>query len=469
MNRTLVFLLSFVLPLPALATVTTIYRPLVYDCDGSRTAFPFTWDIDSTSQLVVTLVDEDDAPTVLTETTHYTVSATNNDYRQGPGGTVTTVATYSSDYHIVLSRSVAATQATAFTSNADLRPAVLRTALDKTTMVDQDIWAELRRCLRLPVADYADDANIANATIRANTTLTFDSDGHPQCTAGVIDANDVSLSSLWTTILALTTLGEIQTQLGIDAADPAGHGRAWTTAGQPTESPDGSRLLNTSDTGRLWVDANDVIWYYTGSTWHVAGANDVNVTVGDYIDPNEITGAEILLDNLEWLKGRNAGNTADVNLIRVDANDDPHLGNNAKTYSSAGPSDDDGVANKKYVDDTHKPTAGATVFNTHLTAANTFQDLDLSATIGANTALVCLGVYSNGVGTFACQPKGYGGTFTQAINGDDTANGAGAWSAAFAESANYRGIVVPTSSAGVLEIGYTDNSDTLTITLWYIK
>ena len=120
-------------------SISSSYAPVTTACNGSTTEFTFTWDIDTTDQVVVTLIDSESAETTLTETTDYTVTATNQDFRSGPGGTVTTVETYAAGYSIKLSRSTSITQATAFLTSGAITPAAIRNALDKLTMIAQEL------------------------------------------------------------------------------------------------------------------------------------------------------------------------------------------------------------------------------------------------------------------------------------------------------------------------------------------
>jgi hypothetical protein len=55
---------------------------------------------------------------------------------------------------------------------------------------------------------------------------------------------------------------------------------------------------------------------------------------------------------------------------------------------------------------------GSTVFNGTLTTADVFQDLDLSAYVGSNSAIVFLEVYfaTSSAFEYAVRPKGYGGS-----------------------------------------------------------
>jgi hypothetical protein len=115
--------------------------------------------------------------------------------------------------------------------------------------------------------------------------------------------------------------------------------------------------------------------------------------------------------------------------------------------------------------------SGATVFSTHVTAANTWQDLSLAAVVGANAALVFLEVQASNVGACACKPKGYGGAF--ANHTGYTGNGAPSYGecgtaagvAGFFQATDIRYLLCFTDSSGVIQIAYSDLTTTLTIKL----
>jgi hypothetical protein len=111
--------------------------------------------------------------------------------------------------------------------------------------------------------------------------------------------------------------------------------------------------------------------------------------------------------------------------------------------------------------------SGSVVFNTTMTAGATFQDLDLSAIVGANTAWVCLEVSLDGTGHFAAKPKGFGSSYGNHTNNSSTLadNGAGSGAAAFESGGEYRYITIPTDSAGVIQIAASTIGLTVTIKL----
>jgi len=75
-------------------------------------------------------------------------------------------------------------------------------------------------------------------------------------------------------------------------------------------------------------------------------ANDGTFT----IVANAVDGSKLRLANNETLRARNALDTDDVEILKVNTSNEPELVNHTKTPSSA-PTDDYHIANKKYVDD----------------------------------------------------------------------------------------------------------------------
>lgn len=128
-------------------SVPTTTNRVQYNCDGSQVDFAFTFAIFETSDLVVTIADSDGTETTLTETADYTVAAAGNDY--SGGGTVTTVTTYPSGYTITIVRTVTIDQGTDFRTLDVLPAETLEDALDRLTMISQQIKEQVDRTVKL--------------------------------------------------------------------------------------------------------------------------------------------------------------------------------------------------------------------------------------------------------------------------------------------------------------------------------
>ena len=162
-----------------LGTVTDASCRAEFSCDGSTTTFDFTYPILATSDIVlIHRVIATGVETVLTETTHYSLSATNNDYSSG--GTITTVATYGSTVSLTAIRDIPDSQGATLQDSGVLRLASIEDALDKLTMLHEQQQEELDRCLKYPKSDASSlSSYIPNSVDRASTTLIFDSDSEP--------------------------------------------------------------------------------------------------------------------------------------------------------------------------------------------------------------------------------------------------------------------------------------------------
>lgn len=148
-----------------------------YDGDDAVVAFAFTFPIIDTSDLKVYVRTTATGAEVLQdETTHYTVSATNNDY--STGGTVTMVTAPASTETLTIVRAVPVTQEAGFVDSGVLRLAAVEAAMDKLTMLVQDLIEVVARCVKAPVTDDASlDYEAGNSVDRASTDLVWDADG----------------------------------------------------------------------------------------------------------------------------------------------------------------------------------------------------------------------------------------------------------------------------------------------------
>lgn len=282
---------------PALANVTDSSRTTSSACDNSTTGFAFSFPITATSDLQVILrTVATGAETVLTETTDYTVSATNNDY--SAGGTVTTVSTYSSAYTLTIRGATPKTQATDLEDRGVLRLEAIEDALDKLTMIVQELAEELARAVRVPRTEAGATTELDDSVNRASKVLGFDSSGNTTALSAV-PSGSVSVSAFMQTVL--------------DDADAAA---AKATLDLPTIAAFAETFLDDTT------------------------AAGVRTTIGAV----GLTGNETVAGNKTF-----SGNTtlSGTNTI----------GDGSVMASSAAPSTDAMIANKKYVDDGHKPYA----------------------------------------------------------------------------------------------------------------
>jgi hypothetical protein len=172
-----------------ITTTTDISGP--YACTGALQAFTFNFGIYDTSELKVVLINSTTGSYItLTKDVDYSVSATNSDYWYAPGGTVTTMIAYASNYKIVVVRDPVFTQVTdlKYLNITDTSPANLEITYDKLEMQIQKLS---RKAIQIPDGDVNKSIVIPNENIRKNKLMGFDANGNP-C---IVDVNgSISIS-----------------------------------------------------------------------------------------------------------------------------------------------------------------------------------------------------------------------------------------------------------------------------------
>ena len=164
-----------------------------FNGNGLTTAFPFTFKCFTTADIQLTHTSAAGVQTVLTLGTHYTVSL-NADQDNNPGGTITYPAS-GTDYletgEVLAGVGVlSATQGADITNAGRFNAQVFEDALDKLTILIQQLEEKARRALLLPVSEIDPDA-LPLAEDRAGGYLAFDADGNPVPSAGT--GNDSAL------------------------------------------------------------------------------------------------------------------------------------------------------------------------------------------------------------------------------------------------------------------------------------
>ncbi|AYC20056.1 hypothetical protein DZA65_03181 [Dickeya dianthicola] len=138
-------------------TVSTEVNSNTYTGNGTTTVFPYTFRIFHDSDLNVTVVDGNENISTLTLNTDYTVSYAG----AYAGGNVTLAAALASGHQISIARELPITQDTDLRNQGKFFAEVHEDALDKLTMLIQQVWAGHSMALRKPsiVAAYYDALN----------------------------------------------------------------------------------------------------------------------------------------------------------------------------------------------------------------------------------------------------------------------------------------------------------------------
>lgn len=157
--------------------------------DGVQQSFPFGIHCFDAEDLVVEVTTPAGARSVLDLGADYTVTL-NSDQALGPGGTVHATAPVAAGSALRITTDTAVTQRTSITSAGGFFPRVIERALDKLTILVQQILASRGRELRVP--EIAGVAELPDAATRANGWFKFDAAGG----LGVYHGNPTDASGL---------------------------------------------------------------------------------------------------------------------------------------------------------------------------------------------------------------------------------------------------------------------------------
>ena len=167
--------------------ISNVTRRVVYAPSGAGGAGPYAFTFEILANTDIAVYKDD---TLLTLTTHYTVSIAAN----GTGSVTITAAGLAlapvspTQYAIVGNRTIA--RATDFTTGGDFFANTLNDELDQQTIFAQQNSEGLSRALQAPQTDPTTiNMILPRKTDRANKTLAFDADGNPSIG---ISAADIS-------------------------------------------------------------------------------------------------------------------------------------------------------------------------------------------------------------------------------------------------------------------------------------
>lgn len=242
-------------------TVSSTTSRVSYAGNGVTTAFSFPHLFLANSDLVVTLVvDSTGAETVQTITTNYTVTGAGNP----AGGTVTMIVAPASGETLVIERVMSLTQPVDYQSLDPFPAETHEQALDRLTLISQQINTSIERSLRLAVGDPTTTlGTLPNKAARANQFLAFNADGDPMASAG--PTSGVPVTAFAATLLDDTTAAAMRTTLGLGTM----------------------ALEDVGDVDNILVMDSQPINEAQGANIASAATTDIGAATGNYV---EVTG-----------------------------------------------------------------------------------------------------------------------------------------------------------------------------------
>ena len=161
-------------------------------CNGATVAFPFSFKVFTTADVRVVLTDANEAESDLVLGTNYTV-ALNADQDANPGGTVTTTATYAGGNLITLTSKLENLQPVTLTNQGGFYPKVINNALDRLTIMVQQVVEVVGRTLKFPISDGSVNPTLPGRDNRKGRVLAFhEATGDPAAGPTIAAVNTVA-------------------------------------------------------------------------------------------------------------------------------------------------------------------------------------------------------------------------------------------------------------------------------------
>lgn len=288
----LAFILLFTFS--AHATVSDATYKIVYTCNSSTTAFPFTFGIGATSEVKVTeTVSATGVETAYAETTDYTVACTNSDC--SAGGTVNTVSTCATGRTLTLEMNVPYTQASDFTEGMPTLYETFEDGLDKLTRIAQQLKGYASRTPMLPATSTTTWPTLANpiagqylrwntagtgieSTSSVSSTGTYTASG----TGGTARTVDAKLSDMVAAEdYGATGDGTTDDTTAIQYMINANTNVIWNTHGKTYI------ISNVTTSGTLTITGGGTLKHVAAATDHMIEASGTLALDGVTIDGNK--------------------------------------------------------------------------------------------------------------------------------------------------------------------------------------
>lgn len=192
-------------------TVTNTGSSVTYTGNGATTIFAYAFRIPLATDVVVTLLEKATGVETVLSSSQYTITGLDN----AAGGDVTypiSGTPLAATHKITIERAVPYTQLTAIPNQGNFFAAAVELAVDRITMMVQQMLGNYERTLRIPLSDDEIDP-LVNADLRANKTLGFDANGVP-----MVGSTTVTLvSSAMEPVVQAATTALARVAIGINA------------------------------------------------------------------------------------------------------------------------------------------------------------------------------------------------------------------------------------------------------------
>lgn len=248
---------------------STIRTAGPYAGTGSQQIFPFAFKVFVNTDLLVTLTIAG-ATTIQSLTSQYTVSL-NPDQNANPGGSITMLTAPPVGATLLMTSQVPELQPTDLSNVGNFYPQAVTDALDRLTILIQQLDVEVQSTLRVPIGELVPPLPAAN--LRAGGVLGFDSQGNPittlpasgsatQLAIDLLDQINLNKGAAMVfgaqrvvdTIAGLRALPKTGSKrvfvAGYYAIGDGGGGPYWYDPSDTTSPDDGGGIIVANDGGR---------------------------------------------------------------------------------------------------------------------------------------------------------------------------------------------------------------------------
>lgn len=145
---------------------------------GLVSVYPFSFKVFKAGDLLVVRTDANGVDSTLILNSDYSVTL-NPNQNVVPGGTINLSVALPVGFKLTATSQVPQLQPVDLTNNGGFFPSVINAALDRLTILVQQLSERVGRSLKFPISDNGNNSELPNATQRANSILGFDSLGNP--------------------------------------------------------------------------------------------------------------------------------------------------------------------------------------------------------------------------------------------------------------------------------------------------
>lgn len=258
-----------------------------YTCNGSTTVYPFSFKVFQASDVLVVQTSSAAVETILALNVDYTV-ALNANQDSNPGGSITTTATWATGNLITIGSQVASTQSVTLTNTGGFYPQVLNDALDRVTILVQQLQEIGTRTVTVPISStttpqqgytniitYANNASVAASNAAASQTAAAASASAASSSQTAAAASASSASASASSASASQSAAATS---ATNAASSASSAASWQSLAQTNDTNAAASAASASNSAATALGAIAPVTSTSSSSITVASSGNISFT-----------------------------------------------------------------------------------------------------------------------------------------------------------------------------------------------